>query len=113
MANTYAQYFQNAFGDHGKVGYLRAHYDITDYCNKRLDAVGNILNRLRNSLVHAINKQVVLPRGIIMIIENDIMLELNHFEPGISDSLGRILEWLVNQFHRIITGHKEKLPSKA
>ena len=114
VANSYGQYFQNAFGDNGRVGYIKAHYDVTGLCNARIKRMdGNILNRLRNLLVSTINDQILLPKAIVVIIDEDLMYEINHFKHGISAGIGRLNEWLANQFHRMITAHKEKLPSKA
>ena len=61
----------------------------------------------------AINKEILLPKAILMVLENDILNAVNHYNPGISLLCGKVMEWLTNQFHRIITAHKEKLPSKA
>ena len=113
---SYSQYFQNAFNPDGKVGYIRAHYDITGFYKKSIGKhreVVNIFSRLRNALVEGINEQITFPKAIIMIIDDDILDEIDHYKEGISVILGRVLEWLGNQFHRIITAHKEKLPSKA
>ena len=114
MSQSFAQYFQNAYFDSGKIGYIRAHYDITSVCSGRIDASGrNIISRLRNHLVHLMNEQVVPPKAIIIILDDEMLKELNHFKPGISEALGRLFEWLLNQFHRLMTAHKEKLPTKS
>ena len=60
----------------------------------------------------AINKEVLLPKVILVVLENDVLNAANHDNPGISLLCGKLMEWLVNQFHRIITAHKERLPSK-
>ena len=114
MAKSFAQYFQNAFGDNGRVGYIKAHYDVTGYCQGQSKAINNnILSRIRNAFVMAINKEVLLPMAVIIVLENDILNAANHYKPGIYLLCGKVLEWLANQFHRIITSHKEHLPSKA
>ena len=113
MEESFGQHFQNAYGDNGKTSYLKAHYDVTGFCpgNERLN--GNILCRFNNVVTVAINKQTVLPKAIVFVMENDILNSLNHFKPGISLLIGKSLEWLLNQVHRMITTYKEKLPSKS
>ena len=32
MSKRFAQYFQNVMGDSEQLGYIKAHYDITGYC---------------------------------------------------------------------------------
>ena len=112
MTGTYAQYFQNAFGDNGKVGYIRAHYDATAFYKG--DGLNpNYIARIRNAIAYGMNDQVVLPKAIILIFENNLINEINHKKPGISTLMGRLIEWLANQIHRMIVSHKERLPSKA
>ena len=115
MASTFGQYFQNAFGDDGsKVGYIRTHFDAVGYvCTGEDKIQGNLVGSMRNTLVRAINKEIVLPKAIILIFENDLLESLNHYQPGISLLSGRCIEWLANQIHRILVSHKEMLPSKA
>ena len=114
MSKSFAQYFQNAYSKEGKSAYIRAHYDATGFCSAKIKGMqGNILSRIRNSLIEAVNKQILLPKVIIVIIEHDVLIDLNHYKPGVSEATGRLAEWLINQFHRIITSHKEKLPSKS
>ena len=49
----------------------------------------------------------------MLIFEQEFLDEINYFKPGISTVLGRAIEHIANQIHRIIITHKERLPSKA
>ena len=109
---SYGQYFQNAFNTEGKTGYIRAHYDVTGFYQGGTPN-NNVLGRLRNAIAQGINKQVLLPKAIIIIIENDLLNVFRHYKPGISHLCGRSIEWLGNQLHRMITSHKERLASKS
>ena len=113
VEDTFGQYVQNAYGDDGKVSYMRAHYDVTGFCPGNEFLNGNILGRLRNAMATAINKQSLMPRAVIFVIENDILEAINHYKPGISHLLGKSIEWLMNQIHRMVVTHKEILPSKS
>ena len=114
MAKSFAQYFQDAYSQDGKIGYIRAHYDVTGYCQSASRALNeNILSRIRNALVTAINSELLFPKAIIMVLENDILNAADHYNPGISLICSKVLDWLANQIHRIVITHKEKLPSKA
>ena len=73
----------------------------------------NILSRLRNSLVRAINAQILLPKFILVILDDDIMDAIDHYKTGISYGIGWILEWLINEFHKLVSSHKERLPTKS
>ena len=93
-----------------KLGYVRAHYDTAVFCT---GSGKNITANIRNRVVEGINKEVVLPKVIILVFENDMLNSFKHFLPGLSLLSGRCLEWLANQLHRIVVAHKEKLPSKS
>ena len=113
VSDTYTKYFKNAFGDEGQIGYIRAHYEVTAFClgNEQLNR--NVLSRYRNAVVNAINEQITLPKAIIFVMEQEFLETLKHFEPGISYLLGKSIEYIANQTHRILTAHKEKLPTRS
>ena len=114
MAHSYKQFFKNARSPNGNLGYLSAHYDISPFFYSYDDNLqGNVLNRLVNLLIMAIGEETLLPKAIIIDLDDDIMDELNHYTTGITISIGKMIEWLMNQIHNIITGYNEKLPSKS
>lgn len=112
MEALYTQYFQDAFNLVGKVNYIRAHYDATGHHGKSWGLNPNVLGRIQNALAKAINEQVLLPKSILIILDDDIMDALDHYTTGISYAIGKTLEWLVNQMHRIIISHKENISKK-
>ena len=73
----------------------------------------NILSRLRNSLVRANNAQILLPKFILVILDDDIMDAIDHYKTSISYGIGQMLEWLINEFHKLVSSHKERLPTKS
>ena len=73
----------------------------------------NILGYMRNSLVDAIHKQVLLPKAIVVVLEDDLLDVINHYRIGASDAINPCIEWLVTEFHCITVVYKEKLPSKS
>ena len=114
MASSFAQYFQDAVNPCGKVGYLWAHYDVSGFCSTTVKgSLENMAAILRSELVKAINGQVLLPKAIIVVFDDNLMDDINFYKPGFSVVIGRIVEWLFNQYHRIIPAHKEILPSKS
>ena len=105
---------QDVFGQNGKVGYLQAHYDITRFCQGNIDMLySNMFTRLRNAVAEGMNGQHLLPRAIILVMDSDLIEAIGHNKPGFSFMVGRLIEWLANQLHRMITAYKEKLPSKS
>ena len=114
MASSFGQHFQDIYQSAGKKGYICAHYNVTPLCNGAIHGGnGNILKRMYNALVKAINDQHVLPKAIIIVVNDDIIDTFDHYKIGFSQAIGCIIEWLGNQLHHVITSYKEKLPSKA
>ena len=72
-----------------------------------------MISGFRNAFVEAVNKEIVLPKAVILVFENDMIKSFDHLCLGISLLSGKCIEWLANQLHRLTVAHKEKLPSKA
>ena len=119
MAKSYAEHFQNAFHDKDvdfNMGYVKTRFDIFAFCNGSLSKDlknRNVISRVRNNLVEAINLQTILPKYLIIVLENDLIKAANHYTDGFTDIMNSWISWLANKFHRIISAHKEKLPTKA
>ena len=113
MLDSYTQYFANAFGDSGQTDYIRAHYDASGLFHGKDKLNTSILSRICNAFIKAINDQILFPKAVLIILEQDFITELKHCETGFSTVVGKAIEYISNQFHRIITSHKERLPSKS
>ena len=73
----------------------------------------NLLLNLKRRLTRAINEHILLPKAIVIALDDDLLDYINHYEKGISVALGMALESLTNEFHSIINDYKQKLLSKA
>ena len=117
MSKSFGPYFQHNYdGDDRRTGYLRLHYDVAGYCNGSLtkDQIGrNVISRVRNNYVEAINAQVLLPKAVVIILEDDFMNAANHFTKGASHVLGPWIDWVANELSRLTAAYKEKLPTKS
>ena len=115
MANSYKQFFEEVFGPDGKIPYIRAHYNITGYFNSLPPETEcpNILQRLQALLANAIQQDPLLSKVIIIVLDDNMMDYLDHYNTDITRALGRWVEWIANEFHKIITTHKNNLPSKS
>ena len=50
---------------------------------------------------------------MLIILDDDLLDDIDHYKRGISEALGKELEWLVNEFHKMVTLHKERLPTRS
>ena len=116
LATSFDNYYQKPINKRSSNGkhlfYTRAHYDVTGFTKGTMlpsNNYPNILVRLKNALISGLNEQVLLP----IVLDDDLMDALNHYKEGFSLSIGKLMEWLANEFHDLIAKHKEKLPSKS
>ena len=92
--------------------YLKTTFNIEKFSWTRLDS-GNILSRLFNNLVRAINAKILLPKVVIIVINNDILREIHFNGFGISRILGICIEYLIKSIHQLLINHKNTLLAKA
>ena len=116
MADSFGPYFQDIYMFEDKRNYVRSHYDTTAGCTgnpKKSMRKRNVIGFVRNNLVEKINDQITFPKYIIVVLDADIVKSIHNYKTGASQAYGAAIDWLVTEFHRITTAHKEKLPSRS
>ena len=64
-------------------------------------------------MANAIKSGVVLPRFIVMVLDDDIIDYLSFKGEGVASVHGEMLEWLVQNINNLIITQKELLPANA
>ena len=116
MAKTAGPYFQNNYQDKREDGYIRNHYNATVICSGSISCdlmEDDIIGRIHNNYVFAVNEQTLLPKAVIVVIEEDILCAANHYKKGTTTVLLPWIDWLVTNLFRITMAYKEKLPMKS
>ena len=72
-----------------------------------------MLVRLLNTFITTENKYKTLPRYIVLILDDDLIMFLDYKGAGVAQLLGHWLNWLVEQFSEAIHIWKDKLPVKS
>ena len=91
--------------------YMLENFDVVEYSSSRLE--GDILGRIRNNFIKAINKEILLPKLIVVVMDNDVSRNIHFDNFRISKIFGENLNYMLNNVHRIILGHKDTLPARA
>ena len=60
-----------------------------------------------------LNKNVHLPRYIVVVLDDDIIDFVGFNEPGISTLFGTCLQWIIEEFRTLVSDKKKALPKKA
>ena len=112
------QHFKNkpveGYGQ-GQQHFITNHFDTQMYfSSKFVSADQNLISRLRNMLVKAINEQILLPKYIVIIPDDDVIRYLH--DQGITTidkSMGRLINHLMSEHTKLIMSQKDTLPIKA
>ena len=96
-------------------GYARDLFEVHCFTGgpENTNGDSSTISRIRNALVHGINKVGLLPKLVAIVPDDDIINFLNYSEEGISKSLGRVLDWIMREHNRITESYKEMLPLRA
>ena len=116
VAKSMGPYFQNNYLLNSSEGYISQHYDTTVICSGSISKDlmnSNLIGRLYNNFVATVHEQVLLPKAVIIILEEDLLKSANHFKKGLSNFMHPCMDWIVSNLFRITTAYKEKLPSKS
>ena len=73
----------------------------------------SIISRIHNNYVHIINEQVLLPKAVIVVLEDDVLQAANHYKKGISKVIMPWIDWLVSNLFTLADKYKTQLPTKS
>ena len=119
MANTANQYFKQACetlmrGLLSTGTHCGDHFEIKLFHSMQyVSHIRNFLGRLINTLTLAINGEPLLPRAIVVVLDDDLINTINIDSFGMSLACGKILHYLFSEFHKIISARKDMLHLKA
>ena len=96
-----------------QVPYLYAQYNVFFFFVSQSSHINNCLTKIHNSVVEGFNCREHLPKYILFMPDDDILVSLNHFTYGISSLLGICINWLAKQVERLVDARIEDLYSKC
>ena len=89
---------------------MEDYFNVSTYF-KALTA-GNVLTRLVNSLIDAVNEHDHLPKILIFIIICDLLQDMDVYNIGIHESIKEATRWLIGQISIIIHCKRVELADK-
>ena len=99
--------------------YMKMQFEVKGFMNDRKQSYDlNTVGRIHNGLVGAIRDKIILPKFIVLVIDNDVIRYVRHknleITQGSESAYERILKWLMCQYDRLIKTQKDDyLPKKA
>ena len=114
MSASFEQYYKMKSLKEFGAGYMTDCYDLIGRSSNQYTSNDpNFISRLRNLLVNLMHKEVLLPRLIAIVLDDDLVKYLNHDGCGASKAIGRILNELMIDFRKLVTRQKEFLDKKS
>ena len=94
--------------------YMLDHYEVKAFVTSRyLLHDRHVLSRFRNLIVKAIEQEELLPKAILLILDDDLIRNVHYEEPDVDVTYKKILQWLSKEFHRVILAYKDILSNKS
>ena len=94
--------------------FIKEGFNFKNYCNSRYNSPNsNMLQQLQNMMAMALNKNPKLPKFILLILDDDLIMYLDFKGEEVSSMLGTWLSWLMEQFESLISQRRDLLPMKS
>ena len=87
-------------------------YNVICFAANPLSQINNVITRIYNSLVKALNDFNRMPCFILIIPNNDVIKHVLTYEAGTSMPSGAAIDWMSNQIIRAILAKKEFMTSE-
>ena len=114
VGKTFGLYFQQ--NENSTAFYMKQNFDVLPFFTMGKSAADpEIISRIRNCLIEALNKKPLLPKYIMVVLEHDILDGLLDRNDRISDAkiiITRAIEAMMSGMQRLILERKEFLPKK-
>ena len=82
--------------------YIYDYYNVKCFTPNPNTVLKDVLARLLNCFVKALNDHNKLPRLVIVIPDLDILKHINHFGFGVKYLIHEAMQWLLTQFSRAV-----------
>ena len=93
---------------------MKQNFEVKIFTSDRYSSNNpNLLARIRNQLITAIDKHQVLPRVILVVLDRDFSSAIHFEDFGLSLIMGTQLNWLAKEFNRIIAVQKDRLQPRS
>ena len=118
--NTVHPFYRSHKKNDSPTTYAYTYYEVKEFTTARNSVnTKNILSRLRNGLITALNEHNSLPRLIVMVVDDDIITSLparqhqSTDRTSLTNSYEHILSNLCKMLEIAIDCYKDMLPPKA
>ena len=95
-----------------QMPYMYDYYNIKCFTPNPSSVLKNVMARIVNCFIKALNDHNKLPRLVIIIPDVDILKQINHFGFGVKLLLHEAIDWILNQMQRAVEAKIDILRNK-
>ena len=111
---SFIPYYKHIKPTDDKTTYAADHYDLEDFtATKFSSSLHNILSQLLSLLAKAINTNTLLPKGIVFVLDADVIQQIGLAKDLAVEGYKKILKFLLREVQRMIQFYKHKLPRRS
>ena len=93
--------------------FVYQHYNVSCYTTNPLAQNKDVISRLLNCFIKALNDHAYLPQVIIMIPDHDLIHHIDDYGPGFRLLVGTSIGYIADQIDRAIEIRKDQLMAKC
>ena len=92
---------------------MMCNYEIKPYYGSSLEVNKSLIGRVRNQYVCAINDLTLLPKVVLIVLDDNLVDNVKIKDFGVSDIYGRLTHWLASKLNKLTETHKDQMPGRA
>ena len=73
----------------------------------------NVPGRIRNALIRGIKDQILLPKMVIVVPDDDLLRFIQNKNDTSSFTWGKIIHWIMMEMTKTVKAYKELIPKKS
>ena len=89
--------------------FIHRHYNVKEFDKTKQFARDNVMARIVNSFISALNENTKLPKFLVVIPDDEVIRMLNYTGYGVKVMLGKCIHWMMGQIDKEIDDRKEAL----
>ena len=89
--------------------YIYQQYNVKPYYHGPLASNKDVPARIVNALVDALEDNILLPRFIIIVLQDEILNHINYYKAGLRVMIGGNINWIANNICRAIDFRKKDI----
>lgn len=116
VAKSYQAHYKLCQPPNGEKHFIKECYEFTAQCGSKWSSSNeNMLSRIRSAFVNAVSHQKsgILPRYVVIILDEDLISYLNFRNEGIATLLGTWVDWLSTELVKIVDERHQQVPAKC